>query len=56
LYADRGAEEEIQSVTAAMTLCHALIVAVAAKTSRRSTRMWRDIDALSSLDEKKAPR
>jgi DNA-binding MurR/RpiR family transcriptional regulator len=57
LYADRGAEEEIQSVTAAMTLCHALIVAVAAKTSRRSTRMWRDIDALeSSLDEKKRAR
>ncbi|HXV79930.1 MAG TPA: MurR/RpiR family transcriptional regulator, partial [Candidatus Binatia bacterium] len=56
LYADRGAEEEIQSLTAAMTLCHALIVAIAAKTSRRSTRMWRDIDALeSSLDEKKHP-
>jgi DNA-binding MurR/RpiR family transcriptional regulator len=53
LYADRGAEEQIQSVTAAMTLCHALIVAVAAKIRRRSTRMWRDIDALeSSLNEK----
>lgn len=56
LYADRGAEEEIQSVTAAMTLCHALIIAVAAKTNRRSTRMWRDIDALeTSLDERKRP-
>lgn len=54
LYADRGNEEEIQSVTAAMTLCHALIIAVAAKTRRRSTRMWREIDALeSSLDERK---
>jgi len=57
LYADRGAEEEIQSVTAAMTLCHALIIAVAAKTKQRSTRMWRDIDALeSSLDERKTAR
>jgi DNA-binding MurR/RpiR family transcriptional regulator len=54
LYADRGAEEEIQSVTAAMTLCHALIIAVAARTKQRSTRMWRDIDALeSSLEEEK---
>ena len=54
LYADRGAEEEIQSVTAAMTLCHALIIAVAAKTRQRSTRMWRDIDTLeSSLDKRK---
>jgi DNA-binding MurR/RpiR family transcriptional regulator len=52
LYADRGGEEEIQSVTAAMTLCHALIIDVAAKTKHRSTRMWRDIDALeNSLDE-----
>ena len=56
LYADRGAEEVIQSLTAAMTLCHALIIAVAAKTSRRSIRMWREIDALeSSLDENKTP-
>lgn len=56
LYAERGAEEQIQSLTAAMTLCHALIIAVTARTSRRSVRMWRDIDALeSSLDERKGP-
>jgi DNA-binding MurR/RpiR family transcriptional regulator len=53
LYADRGAEEEIQSLTAPMTLCHALIIAVAARTNRRSIRMWRDIDGLeNSLNAK----
>jgi DNA-binding MurR/RpiR family transcriptional regulator len=49
LFVDRGTAEQVQSITAGMGLCQALVISVASKMKQRSSAVLNEIDSMERL-------
>jgi hypothetical protein len=49
LFVDRGAAEQVQSITAGMALCQALVISVASKMKKRSSAVLNEIDSMEKF-------
>lgn len=49
LFVDRGTAEQVQSITAGMALCQALVISVASKMKKRSSVVLNEIDAMEKF-------
>jgi hypothetical protein len=49
LFVNRGAVEQVQSITAGMGLCQALVISVASKMKKRSSTVLNEIDSMEKF-------
>jgi DNA-binding MurR/RpiR family transcriptional regulator len=49
LFVDRGTAEQVQSITAGMALCQALVISVASRMKKRSSVVLNEIDAMEKI-------
>jgi hypothetical protein len=49
LFVDRGAAEQVESITAGMALCQALVISVASRMKKRSAAVLNEIDSMEKF-------